>query len=75
MDEHIYEQAQALTERRTQAAIDAARQAPQERPREVDGARVCLGCEEPLDDDRLNANPNAVRCQPCQSIHESRSRR
>lgn len=74
MDESAFEQAQRLTERTTEAAIEAARTPCAEQPRELNGQRYCLDCDDPIRADRLVANPRAVRCISCQE-DEDRDRR
>ena len=41
-----------------------------EEPLMIDGRRCCLDCEEPISEKRLTANPDAVRCTPCQARKE-----
>lgn len=41
-------------------------------PLVINGERCCLECEEPIDPERLRANPGAVRCVSCQAKHEKR---
>lgn len=36
----------------------------------IDGERCCLTCREPIEPERLAANPWAVRCVSCQRKHE-----
>lgn len=72
MDESQFEQAQALTERLTQAGIEQTLQGHLEAPLEVNGQRLCLDCDESLSAARLNANPRAVRCVDCQNDHDRR---
>lgn len=74
MDEWQFEQAQALTERLTSAAIEQSLQCHLEAPVEMDGQRICLYCEERLSRARLQANPNAVRCVGCQNDHDRRGK-
>lgn len=75
MDESVYEQAQRLTERTTEAAIEAARAIPQEVPIEEDGLRFCLDCYKVIPPLRLAVVPHAVRCVDCQEVSEYRARR
>ncbi|XDF79255.1 TraR/DksA C4-type zinc finger protein [Aliivibrio fischeri] len=42
-----------------------------ETPDEDDHGRYCLTCGNLISQERLNANPSAVRCVPCQSKQES----
>jgi len=52
---------------------DAAKNAldqVKEEPLMIDGRRCCLDCEEPISEKRLTANPDAVRCTPCQARKE-----
>jgi len=74
VDESQFEQAQALTERLTLAGIEQSMQGHLEPPLEVDGQRICLGCEDRLSHARLKANPNAVRCVECQNDCDRRRR-
>ena len=74
MNERQLEQAQAYTERMTQAGIESARKVPSEVAFEVDGKRFCLDCEDPITQARLEANPQAVRCVDCQIDHDRRGR-
>lgn len=41
-----------------------------EQPYEQDGVRYCLDCHCAISTDRLVAKPKAVRCVPCQQLHE-----
>jgi len=41
-----------------------------EKPYEVNGTRLCLDCGEPINPQRLEAYPKAVRCIECQTFHE-----
>ncbi len=41
-------------------------------PLVINGERCCLECEEPIDPERLRANPGAVRCVACQEKMERR---
>jgi len=50
-------------------AMHAARMFHEE-PRIVNGARLCLDCDEPLSKKRLKAAPEAVRCVDCQKLRE-----
>ena len=38
----------------------------------IDGERCCLDCDEPIEPERLSANPDAVRCVFCQKKNERR---
>ncbi len=60
--------AQALERRAENAALD------QRQPLVIDGRRTCLDCFAPLDQKRLKANPQAVRCVECQQQDEQRHR-
>ncbi len=44
-----------------------------EEPLVINGRRCCLTCEGPIPQKRLEANPDAVRCTPCQARKERRS--
>lgn len=72
VDESVYEQAQALTERLTQAGIEQTLQGHLETPLEVNGQRFCLGCDDPISQARLDACPRAVRCVECQNDQDRR---
>mgnify|MGYP002039689911 CR=1 FL=1 len=74
MDEKQFEQAQALTERLTQAGIEQAMQCHLEPPMEMSGRRFCLDCCDEIAMARLSANPRAVRCVDCQNDHDRRHR-
>ena len=56
-------------------ALAAVLNQPRETPRVINGARVCLDCDDPIITERLNANPQAVWCAGCQQEHEHRSKR
>ena len=43
-----------------------------ETPLYLDGIRCCLDCEEPISLRRLEIQPDAVRCVPCQTGHDER---
>ena len=43
-----------------------------EAPLVIAGERCCLDCEEPIEPERLAANPGAARCVFCQRKHERR---
>ncbi|MDI6615650.1 MAG: TraR/DksA C4-type zinc finger protein [Syntrophaceae bacterium] len=71
----IIDDAQELTEFHRQQSIRDAlngRYRERERPLIIDGVRCCLGCEEPIPEERLRANPYAVRCTACQERKEPR---
>lgn len=74
MDEKLYEEAQALTERLTRAGIEQALQCHLEAPLEINGQRLCLDCDGPLSFARLQANADAVRCVECQTDHDRRGK-
>lgn len=64
------DRAQELEERERRQALAAQQATATETPREVDGVRVCLGCEEEIAPPRLAANPDAVRCMDRQTLFE-----
>lgn len=64
------DRAQKFEERERSQALAAQQATATETPREVDGVRVCLGCEEEIELPRLAANPDAVRCMDCQTLFE-----
>jgi DnaK suppressor protein len=39
----------------------------------TDGERTCLDCQEPISRERIEANPQAVRCVECQIKKEKRN--
>lgn len=41
-----------------------------ETPLIIDGVRVCLDCDAAIPEERIQANPAAVRCTECQSYQE-----
>ena len=53
----------------------ANRRCAKETPAYMDGARVCLVCVDPISRQRLEANPDAVRCAACQQEHEHQQMR
>jgi RNA polymerase-binding transcription factor DksA len=38
----------------------------------IDGERCCIACREPIEPERLAANPGAARCVFCQCKREKR---
>jgi len=67
----IADRGAALEEQQRQWAIDGALQQVSEEPLLDDaGNRICLDCGELIPEGRMIANPKAVRCVPCQEIHE-----
>lgn len=72
MDERGYEQAARAEAQAREEAIERARRIEAEAPRERDGVRYCLGCDDPIDARRLAARPQAVRCLYCQQDEERR---
>jgi len=58
-----------LEQKQREQALAAAKQ-PVEQPNELEGHRYCLDCDIELSVKRLVANPNAVRCVDCQTLHE-----
>ncbi|MFD3263347.1 TraR/DksA C4-type zinc finger protein [Phenylobacterium ferrooxidans] len=38
----------------------------------VFGVLVCADCDDPMEDERLAARPEAIRCLTCQEAHERR---
>lgn len=51
-------------------ALSSQKQKPLEEPDEDAYGRYCLSCGEKISIERLQAESDAVRCTPCQSIHE-----
>jgi len=64
------DKAQAREDELRDEAIASARNRPREAPRTVGGVRLCLDCDDPINEQRLAANPQAVRCAECQEKHE-----
>lgn len=62
-------------ELRDDALASFARNRQHEAARVVDGARVCLDCDDHISANRLNANPQAVRCADCQQQFEHDQKR
>jgi RNA polymerase-binding transcription factor DksA len=73
-NESDYERAAWLEDAERRAGIEAARRPPTEKPRERNGVRVCLDCDEPIDPRRLISQPRAVRCTDCQEYHDVKER-
>lgn len=51
-------------------ALSSQQQKPREEPDEDAYGRYCLSCGEKIPVERLLIESNAVRCTPCQGIHE-----
>lgn len=68
------DRAQIYEEQTRERGVHQATLPPSEAPLYIHGIRVCLDCEEEIDQKRIEA-VNAVRCQYCQSDHEKRSNR
>jgi len=70
----IADQAEKLEAESRQHAIDAIRYRKHETP-ELDehGDRICKECGDIIKKMRLMVLPHAVRCVPCQEIHEGES--
>lgn len=64
------DRAQRIEESEREAALAARRSAPMEVPREINGIRSCLDCGEAIEQQRLDACPQAVRCVECQADHD-----
>lgn len=65
----IIDDAQEMAEFHRQQSIRIAlngRYREREQPLIIDGVRCCLGCEDPISEDRLRLKPYAVRCTACQ---------
>ena len=62
--------AQINKEAERAASIKRAIQPSIGKPLILNGVRVCIVCEEEIEQERLIAMPNAVRCLYCQSIYE-----
>ncbi len=69
------DQAQAREDELRAEALAAMQRRPQEAPRIEQGVRLCLDCDDPLSEQRLKANPQAVRCAGCQREHEHQQMR
>lgn len=46
-----------------------------EEPTIIDGLRCCEGCLDVITEQRLNAQPTAVRCVCCQQVEDERNAR
>lgn len=57
------------------AIAAALRHGNDEDPLIINGVRCCLDCEEPIPEGRLELEPDARRCVPCQTKHEKNNRR
>jgi len=72
----LFDRAQALEQENRDRALAhhlASRHAEQPDQDEL-GKRYCLGCGEQIAPERLQAEPDAVRCVPCQSQLENAGR-
>lgn len=71
----LFDRAQQQEQEFRERAIAQARRHPQEQPDQDErGNRFCLSCEEQIADERLQAEPAAVRCVPCQCRLEKAGR-
>lgn len=62
--------AQAIEEFQRKAWIDAIRARATEDRWKKGAERDCIGCGDPIPDERLSVLPGAVRCARCQEIYE-----
>ncbi|HHO59902.1 MAG TPA: TraR/DksA family transcriptional regulator [Thiotrichales bacterium] len=46
-----------------------------ETPLEIDGVRCCLDCYQPIQEARLKARPESVRCIDCKTYKEEMEKR
>lgn len=72
LDEHQFEQAARNEQIERDSAIAAARaKKRRDKPlHDATGRRICKGCSNPLDLERLKVMPDAVRCIHCQGLME-----
>ncbi len=66
----ICDEANARADLFRENVLNAARQTEFELPLFIGGVRCCLDCEGPIPAERLNVNPDAVRCVECQTRRE-----
>ena len=45
-----------------------------EQPYLIDGLRCCPDCDDVITNERLTANPDAIRCVECQNIKDKKDR-
>lgn len=64
------DQAKDLEQMHRTAALAKHKNRAVETPNECDGHRYCIDCGIEITTKRLLAEPNAVRCIDCQSLHE-----
>lgn len=72
----IFDRASDLEQKERDASIARRKDlaAAHDAPFEIEGARVCLDCFEPIPEQRLRALATAARCVDCQQSHERRLR-
>ncbi|MEH8118448.1 TraR/DksA C4-type zinc finger protein [Aeromonas allosaccharophila] len=71
----LFDRAQQQEQEFRERAIAQARRHQQEQPdQDEHGNRFCLNCGEQIASERLQAEPAAVRCVPCQSRNEKAGR-
>ena len=64
----LFDRAQQQEQEFRERAIAKARRHQQEQPDQDErGNRFCLSCGDQIASERLQAEPDAVRCVPCQS--------
>lgn len=71
----IIDSAQEMQELHRQQSLSDAlnnRYRVREEPLVIDGVRCCLSCEEPISEERLRVQPDAVRCTLCQERKDPR---
>jgi phage/conjugal plasmid C-4 type zinc finger TraR family protein len=64
------DKAQELADRDRDARVKAIMAREALPPPEDNGARICVGCEQPIPLARVKVSPHAKRCMPCQQEHE-----
>jgi len=62
--------AEPIIQMEREACIDRVVHRSVEEPFIIQGVRVCLTCFDPIESQRLEVEPDAVRCHCCQQAHE-----
>lgn len=66
----LMDKAQQLEAEHRTRALAAQRRRQVEAPDEDEHGRYCLACGEVIPDERILAEPTAVRCVPCQECKD-----
>ncbi|MDH5185205.1 MAG: TraR/DksA C4-type zinc finger protein [Gammaproteobacteria bacterium] len=74
MDEKYFEMAAKQEEMQRKQAIEDHKNRLKETPLIRGGARICKDCEGAIPFERVQRNPEVVRCVPCQEDHEMKGR-